>query len=243
MTGGLIEHWDGNAWSLVNGAGGALYGVAAVSPGDAWQVGDHAGLALIGRWNGSTWEVSPSPSLAGRLFAATAITAGDVWAVGQRHVSGVGLRTLSEHFVCSVELYCFCGAGGGCPNPDPGAGCANSTGSGASLFHPSGSTSVALDDLVLGAAELPPNQLGIFLMGGAQASLPFSDGRLCVGAGSAGVFRYPRQSSGTSGAMTLGPGIVARRRSRSPAGSRPEAPGTSRPGTATRPCRAERGPT
>jgi hypothetical protein len=105
-TSTLIEHWDGNSWSLVIGFGGngpdhALYGVAAVSPGGAWAVGDSGALALIGRWNGSSWSAFPSPNIAGRLYAATAITACDVWAVGQRYVEGIGFQTLNEHFTCN----------------------------------------------------------------------------------------------------------------------------------------------
>jgi hypothetical protein len=104
-TGTLIEHWDGNSWSQViafggNGPDHALYGVTAVSPGDAWAVGDSGGLALIGRWNGSSWANFPSPPIAGRLLAATAITACDVWAVGQRYVENIGFQTLNEHFTC-----------------------------------------------------------------------------------------------------------------------------------------------
>jgi hypothetical protein len=37
-----------------------------VSAGDAWAVGDGAGLALIGRWNGSGWSVFPSPEVVGQ---------------------------------------------------------------------------------------------------------------------------------------------------------------------------------
>jgi len=105
-TGSLIEHWNGNSWTEVIGFGGdgpdsALYGVAAVSPGDAWAVGDSGGLALIGRWSGSSWSAFPSPYVAARLFAATAISACDVWAVGQRYVESVGFLTLNEHFSCN----------------------------------------------------------------------------------------------------------------------------------------------
>jgi hypothetical protein len=102
-TSTLIEHWNGNSWSQVFGAAGensALYGVAAISPGDAWAVGDSTSFALIDRWNGSSWSVFPSPNVAGRLNAATAITACDVWAVGQRYVTGVATLTLNEHFTC-----------------------------------------------------------------------------------------------------------------------------------------------
>jgi hypothetical protein len=105
-TGTLIERWNGNSWTQVNGFGGggpdhALYGVAAVSPSDAWAVGDSGGLALIGRWNGSSWSAFPSPNVAARLFAVTAISSCDVWAVGQRYVEPVGFLTLHEHFVCN----------------------------------------------------------------------------------------------------------------------------------------------
>jgi hypothetical protein len=112
----LIEHWDGNSWSEVFGFGvepeSAAYGVAAVSAGDAWAVGDGAGLALIGRWNGSGWSVFASPEVVGRLLATTAITPCDVWAVGQRYVEGVGFQTLNEHFTSE---------GCGTPSPTPTA--------------------------------------------------------------------------------------------------------------------------
>lgn len=99
----LTEHWNGSSWSQVLGFGGepaAAYGVAAVAPNDAWAVGDGGGLALIGRWNGSSWSVYPSPVVAGRLLAATALSPCDVWAVGQRFVEGIGFLTLNEHFTC-----------------------------------------------------------------------------------------------------------------------------------------------
>jgi hypothetical protein len=212
MVGPMLEHWNGTEWSLVypaQGAPSALYGVASSFPADAWQVGDSSGLAFIGRWNGDFWNLSPSPPIAGRLQAVTAIAPGDVWTVGFRYVDGEGFRTLSEHFVCDLELYCFCPSGGICSNPSPDAGCANSTGTGALLSRAAGSTSVSSDDLVLATNQLPANKLGLAFMGGAPKNLPFHDGRLCVGPGAAGIFRYPLQSSGPSGAMALGPGIVA----------------------------------
>src|SRR5262245_44362170 len=114
MTTTLIEHWDGTNWNQVLGFGAepesAGYGVAAVSPGDAWGVGDGGGLALIGRWNGSSWSVFSSPNVTGRLLATTAITPCDVWAVGLRYEEGVGFLTLSEHFISS---------GCGTPSPTP----------------------------------------------------------------------------------------------------------------------------
>jgi hypothetical protein len=221
MVGPITEHWDGAGWSLINPAQGALsalYGAASSYPADAWQVGDSSGLAFIGRWDGDVWKLSSSPAVAGRLQAATAIAPGDVWAVGFRYVDGQGFRTLSEHFACDLELFCSCASGGLCSNPDPDAGCVNSTGAGALLFQASGSTSVSSDDLVLATAQLPPNKLGLAFMGGAPANLPFHDGRLCIGPGNAGIFRYALQSSGSTGSMALGPGIVAQSQSFPPAG-------------------------
>jgi hypothetical protein len=209
MTGGLIEHWDGSAWSLVNGAGAALYGVAAASPGNVWAVGDQAGLTWIGHFNGSAFESFPSPTLAGRLQAAAAISNATFHVVGQRHEEDGALRTLNEQFACDIEPYCFCDSGGICGNEDPSAGCANSTGSGSRLSQAGGSTSVAADDLVLGAVQVPPNTLGLYLMGGAATEAPLFDGRLCVAAGSEGLFRFQAGSSGPAGVLTLGPGIVA----------------------------------
>jgi len=102
----LIEHWDGNSWSIIPGVSpipgpSLLYGVAAVSTGDAWATGFTGAFTLIERSNGSSWSVFPSPNITGRLNAATAITACDVWAAGQRYVENQGFRTLNEHFTCN----------------------------------------------------------------------------------------------------------------------------------------------
>jgi len=102
----LTEHWDGSSWGVVFGVNpfpgpNDLYGAVAVTAGDAWEVGTSGGLALIGRWNGSSWNVFPSPSTAGSLNAARAISECDVWAVGQAYVTNIGTQTLDEHFVCT----------------------------------------------------------------------------------------------------------------------------------------------
>jgi hypothetical protein len=59
----LIARWNGSGWTRVpspSPAGGAaLFGVAAVSAGSAWAVGDvGATKTLIERWNGTAWKVS-----------------------------------------------------------------------------------------------------------------------------------------------------------------------------------------
>jgi hypothetical protein len=102
IEGTLTEHWDGNVWSHafgINDFFSTLYGVVAVSPADAWEVGDFAGLAVVGRWNGHAWSVFPTPEVEGRLLAVTAVTPCDVWAVGQRSGPELGtLQTLNLHY-------------------------------------------------------------------------------------------------------------------------------------------------
>src|SRR5262245_2614497 len=98
----LSQHWDGSAWRLVEtlnvgeGTGDWLYGVAAVSPSEAWAVGYTAGpwdtytsTTLIQHWTGSAWSVVPSPNPsddpiygANQLHDVRAFAPNDVWAVG-----------------------------------------------------------------------------------------------------------------------------------------------------------------
>ncbi|MFT7670448.1 MAG: hypothetical protein ACI8X5_003157 [Planctomycetota bacterium] len=108
-----------------------------------------------------------------------------------------------------VYGFCFCiTPPASCSTADPSAGCPNSTGSGA-LLTAVGSTSVALDDLILGAG-IPPNRMGLFFMGqGQSAPVPFGDGLLCVSPGPGLFCRFPVQNSGPSGTFVQGPGIVA----------------------------------
>jgi hypothetical protein len=69
-----------------------LYGVAALSAGDAWAVGNYqtgpsGSLNLIEHWNGRTWKLVHSPDLGGpagddTLYSVTAVSARNIWAVG-----------------------------------------------------------------------------------------------------------------------------------------------------------------
>ena len=95
-----------------------------------------------------------------------------------------------------------------CGNTDEAAGCANSTGAGA-LLAATGSASVAADDLVLSATNVPAAAPGIVYMGGAPAQLPLADGVRCVDWGGVGMFRFPAQFAGESGELTVGPGLAA----------------------------------
>lgn len=59
----LIEHWNGNNWSIVPNPGqmGGLFGVTAVAANDVWAVGSAALGDGIEHWNGTQWSVTPSP--------------------------------------------------------------------------------------------------------------------------------------------------------------------------------------
>jgi hypothetical protein len=101
----LIEHWDGTSLSVVPSPnpgtdGNYLYGVAAVSAGDAWAVGNDGGQSLIEQWNGTSWSVVPSPNLgvSDQLNGVAAISADDVWAVGTYSNSGSPSQPLIEHW-------------------------------------------------------------------------------------------------------------------------------------------------
>ena len=97
----LIEHWDGNTWSLVSSPNpswpgidlATLAAVDAVTATDVWAVGyseDFSSLrlnTLIMHWDGSQWTIVPSPNPAGvrlpnQLFSIAAVAANDIWAVG-----------------------------------------------------------------------------------------------------------------------------------------------------------------
>lgn len=98
----LIEHWDGHAWTLVQGDdpnsnGNALSGIAAVSSNDIWAVGSgslsgplgcgFATSSVIEHWNGARWSsvAAPQPDSTQGAFSlagVAATSAQDVWAVG-----------------------------------------------------------------------------------------------------------------------------------------------------------------
>lgn len=111
--------------------------------------------------------------------------------------------------------FCF-GVGCPCGNDDASAGCRNSTGHGA-LLEGSGSNLVGADDLVLTCTGLPANSIGLFFMApGQQASPPaLSDGLLCTDPGPLdpfmqGIVRLGVRYAEGAGAISFGPGVVAR---------------------------------
>jgi hypothetical protein len=92
----FVVHWDGRAWTRVNVSsptpqGGRLFGVAALSPGRVYAVGQAPGIpSLVLRWNGSAWNRETTPTT-GAVWEATAAGPGTVWAVGQRGNPNVGV--------------------------------------------------------------------------------------------------------------------------------------------------------
>ena len=88
--------------------GNQLAGLSCVSATDCWSVGwaDNASgfsQTLAEEWNGSQWQIFPSPSPGGSsenngLYAVTCVTASDCWAVGwYENASGDDL-TLIEYW-------------------------------------------------------------------------------------------------------------------------------------------------
>jgi hypothetical protein len=99
----LIEHWDGNSWSVVpspnveNSSQNVLTGVAVAGANDVWAVGYSLTSnyqTLIEHWDGSSWSIVPSPNdgiYGNGLFAVVALNANDVWAVGSANNTGTTL--------------------------------------------------------------------------------------------------------------------------------------------------------
>jgi len=95
---GLIEHWDGTAWSIVpnpkapSPGGRCLAGVSCLSATSCWasgtttNSGGTSGPSLMERWNGSVWVVVPSATPVGVtgtiLSSVTCLDAAECWTVG-----------------------------------------------------------------------------------------------------------------------------------------------------------------
>ena len=107
----LIEHWDGNQWSVVSSPNpGAerndLFGVTAVASNDIWAVGEQLGATgtfqtLTEHWNGTTWSVISSQNVGSgenSLHAVSATSTQDVWAVGSYRDGNNLYHTLIEHW-------------------------------------------------------------------------------------------------------------------------------------------------
>lgn len=99
----VTVHWDGSSWTRVSSPNPAgvgnrtvneLHSVAAISPTDAWAVGQYqhcvcrsTSKTMLLHWNGSAWTRVHSPNPGGPsnlndLYGVVAASATDVWAVG-----------------------------------------------------------------------------------------------------------------------------------------------------------------
>ena len=103
---GLIEHWDGNDWSVAPSpsepppGGGYLNGLTCVDARDCWASGsttDSTGMAsgvLMEHWNGSVWSVTPTAvpdaTTSSILGSISCISASQCWAVGSSGSFGGG---------------------------------------------------------------------------------------------------------------------------------------------------------
>jgi hypothetical protein len=101
-----------------------LFGVSAVSPTDAWAVGDYIDDVtghrdtLIVHWNGTAWSQIPSPNPSpgmNELFAVSADSATDAWAVGD-------FRDLSTDHLIPLILHWDGTAWSQIPSPNPTPG-------------------------------------------------------------------------------------------------------------------------
>ena len=100
----LALHWDGHAWTqspMSLPAGNTeLQGVTAVAADDVWAVGTNEGRPLTMHWNGTRWNVLPSPPLTSVWLQTVAPASGDgVWAAGyQMTDDGTVSRPLFLHW-------------------------------------------------------------------------------------------------------------------------------------------------
>ena len=109
----LIEHWNGATWSVVSSPSvgtltNLLTQVAIVSASDVWAVGYLTSCTgacvtqtLTENWNGTSWNVVPSPNVdpSSNVLSGVAVVAGnDVWAVGSSGGISNPTQTLTEHW-------------------------------------------------------------------------------------------------------------------------------------------------
>lgn len=105
----LIEHWDGNQWTIdpvSNNTPGVLSAISVRSRGDIWAVGyfndDTTGSTetLIEHYDGNTWTPVQGANrlrMSNLLYGVAARAADDVWAVGYSYSEGPYL-SLVEHW-------------------------------------------------------------------------------------------------------------------------------------------------
>jgi hypothetical protein len=101
----LIEHWNGTTWSIVPDSNPGIiveiYAIDAVSPTDAWIVGEDDNGTLTKHWNGTAWTTIPSPNVGiskNFLYGVSVVSPSDVWAVGAYDDQTLYDHPLTEHW-------------------------------------------------------------------------------------------------------------------------------------------------
>lgn len=85
----LVEHWDGNAWSIQTlpfiADYSELFGVDALDANNVWAVGASTDGPIAAHRDGSTWNISTvgTPN-GGGLQKVKVLSANDIWAVGAK---------------------------------------------------------------------------------------------------------------------------------------------------------------
>ncbi|MCP3919927.1 MAG: hypothetical protein GY711_30730 [bacterium] len=134
--------------------------------------------------SGATWtekaKLQPDPATDSEGFGFDVAVMGDTVAAGARLASDAGnfsgaAYVFSWTLVSDPGLASCFGAGCPCGNDYPTGGCTNRLGNGASLCA-DGTASIAADDLVLIAGQVPAGTFGFFLMGDAAGAQPLFDG-------------------------------------------------------------------
>jgi hypothetical protein len=111
---GLIEHWDGHAWSVVPspnpGAGVTFYeGISASKANDVWAAGYYCvdtacavADLVVEHYNGHTWSIASTHPFPGSEFSAywgvLALSKNDVWLPGSYSADGVTWTNLLRHW-------------------------------------------------------------------------------------------------------------------------------------------------
>ena len=81
----LMEHWDGTSWKRYAAPAQHLaWGVATISPTNAWAGGTGAPQPTGWHWDGTSWSLVPTPRMGYTAVVGdlVAISPGDIWAVG-----------------------------------------------------------------------------------------------------------------------------------------------------------------
>jgi hypothetical protein len=81
----IVEHWDGTTWTLTTDVDGqALNGIEALGSNDVWAVGTDGTRGLVVHFDGTGWNVvpSPTPGDSGVLADAESESTSHLWAVG-----------------------------------------------------------------------------------------------------------------------------------------------------------------